>query len=157
MKATAKFAHNANDIPGELVFKGTEEEIKEQAREFVKDGLRDGAQVEPCDRGLRWINQKPQTRNMEKIMTTRFEELTPTKKAAVTALRAKIARLISAHRAGLGPRPKVGVGPNPSSTCWRDHADPAERVARARAWDAAMAGDTPAVKRARAKIEKIFA
>lgn len=45
MKATAKFAHNANDIPGELVFEGTEEEIKEQAREFVKDGLRDGTWI----------------------------------------------------------------------------------------------------------------
>ena len=45
MKATAKYAHNANDIPGELVFEGTEEEIKEQAREFVKDGLRDGTWI----------------------------------------------------------------------------------------------------------------
>ena len=90
-------------------------------------------------------------------MTTRFEELTATKQAAVTALWAKIARLVSAHRAGLGPRPKVGIGPNPSSSCSGDWLNHAERVARAQAWDAAMAGDTPAVKRARAKIEKIFA
>ena len=88
---------------------------------------------------------------------TRFEELTAAKQAAVTDLRAKIARLISAHRAGLGPRPKVGVGPSPSSTCSREMNDHAERVARAQAWDAAMAGDTPAVTRAREKIEKIFA
>ena len=45
MKAIAKFAHAANDIPGELVFGGTEEEIKKQAREFVEDGLRDGTWV----------------------------------------------------------------------------------------------------------------
>ena len=45
MKATAKFAHNANDIPGELVFEGTEDEIKEQARDFVKEGFRDGTWI----------------------------------------------------------------------------------------------------------------
>ena len=91
------------------------------------------------------------------MKATRFEELPATKRAAVTALRAKIARLISAHRAGLGPRPKVGLMPNPSSSCSREWGDHAERVARAQAWDAAWAADTPAVKRARAKIEKIFA
>lgn len=90
-------------------------------------------------------------------MTTRFEELPATKQAAVTALWAKIARLISAHRAGLGPRPKVGLGPNPSSSCDAEWASHSERVARAREWDAAWAADTPAIERARAKIEKIFA
>ena len=45
MKATAKFAHNANDIPGELAFEGTEDEIKEQARDFVKEGFRDGTWI----------------------------------------------------------------------------------------------------------------
>ena len=45
MKATAKFAHNANDIPGEIIFDGEEEEIKAQARKFVKDGMRDGTWV----------------------------------------------------------------------------------------------------------------
>ena len=45
MKAIAKFAHNANDIPGELVFEGTEDEIKEQARDFVKEGFMDGTWI----------------------------------------------------------------------------------------------------------------
>ena len=46
MKAIAKFAHNANDIPGELVFEGgAEDEIKEQARAFVKEGFRDGTWI----------------------------------------------------------------------------------------------------------------
>ena len=41
MKVTTKFAHNPNDTPGSLVFEGTEDEIKEEARRFVKDGFRD--------------------------------------------------------------------------------------------------------------------
>ena len=45
MKATAKYAHNANDIPGELAFEGTEEEIKKEARDFVKNGFRDGTWI----------------------------------------------------------------------------------------------------------------
>ena len=45
MKATAKYAHNANDVPGELVFEGSAEEIKKEARMFVQDGLRDGTWI----------------------------------------------------------------------------------------------------------------
>lgn len=45
MKATAKYAHDANDIPGELVFEGSEEEIKKKARKFVQDGFRDGTWI----------------------------------------------------------------------------------------------------------------